>query len=243
MKKHYPNRHEKAFMHFRDTQPELIEQISRNDVVVLHHKDVELKRNDPARYRQWRPEDLVPMGKREHISLHNKGKTHSQPHNDRIQQTVSGWQERRKGTVVMAYSPEGNPLVFHDASEAARHFGCSVQWANRCVNEDRTFHGWRFCLVPTLSSLEGTVTFDDGIVQTLKDALCGFLSFRSDPTAETASNARKTLSALRDAIGDEWFSRLVSVSKALSETEEFEKAEPIRETLDEADFETDMETL
>ena len=37
---------------------------------VLHHKDVDLKKNDPERYNEWRIEDLVPMTKSEHIKYH-----------------------------------------------------------------------------------------------------------------------------------------------------------------------------
>lgn len=38
--------------------------------MVLHHKDPELKYDDPERYHQWLIEDLQPMDKREHRSLH-----------------------------------------------------------------------------------------------------------------------------------------------------------------------------
>ena len=38
---------------------------------VLHHKDTSLKTNDLERYAEWRIEDLVPMTKSGHISLHN----------------------------------------------------------------------------------------------------------------------------------------------------------------------------
>lgn len=37
---------------------------------VLHHKDVCLKDRDPARYHEWRPEDLVPMPQSEHVAIH-----------------------------------------------------------------------------------------------------------------------------------------------------------------------------
>lgn len=38
--------------------------------IVLHHKDPSLKDNDPERYDEWRPEDLVPMKREEHARLH-----------------------------------------------------------------------------------------------------------------------------------------------------------------------------
>ena len=41
---------------------------------VLHHEDIELKKNDPVRYGEWRIEDLVMMKRRDHTALHHKGK-------------------------------------------------------------------------------------------------------------------------------------------------------------------------
>ena len=38
---------------------------------ILHHKDITMKENDVDRYIQWRPEDLVPMTRSQHRSLHN----------------------------------------------------------------------------------------------------------------------------------------------------------------------------
>ena len=37
---------------------------------VLHHVDVNLKSADPARYHEWRPEDLVPITQSDHAKLH-----------------------------------------------------------------------------------------------------------------------------------------------------------------------------
>lgn len=39
---------------------------------VLHHKDITLKSVDYKRYCEWRIDDLIPMSKSEHVSLHNK---------------------------------------------------------------------------------------------------------------------------------------------------------------------------
>lgn len=43
----------------------------------LHHKDPSLRSTDIVRYNEWRIEDLVPMLKAEHTSLHQKGRHHT----------------------------------------------------------------------------------------------------------------------------------------------------------------------
>ena len=40
---------------------------------VLHHKDEALRHNNLERYLEWRPEDLVPMTRKEHLAHHSKG--------------------------------------------------------------------------------------------------------------------------------------------------------------------------
>ena len=40
---------------------------------VLHHKDEKLKHNNLERYLEWRPEDLVPMTRQEHLKYHSQG--------------------------------------------------------------------------------------------------------------------------------------------------------------------------
>lgn len=37
---------------------------------ILHHKDSTLKQKDPVRYHEWRPEDLEPMTRSEHMKIH-----------------------------------------------------------------------------------------------------------------------------------------------------------------------------
>ena len=80
---------------------------------VLHHKDVTLKSLNPKRYKEWRPEDLVPMTKSEHMTLHNKlrgtsgakGKKWTEERKQKFIKTRTGmhWKqseeavERRKG--------------------------------------------------------------------------------------------------------------------------------------------------
>ena len=41
----------------------------------LHHKDPLLIKNDPDRYNEWNPEDLVVLTHSEHSKLHCKDKT------------------------------------------------------------------------------------------------------------------------------------------------------------------------
>lgn len=36
----------------------------------LHHKDINLKKEDPVRYHQWRISDLMPMTVEDHRSYH-----------------------------------------------------------------------------------------------------------------------------------------------------------------------------
>lgn len=40
---------------------------------VLHHVDVNLYKNDPKRYKEWRVEDLVMMTLTDHLKLHHSG--------------------------------------------------------------------------------------------------------------------------------------------------------------------------
>lgn len=52
--------------------------IEGNYNLVLHHKDETLKINNPERYHEWRPEDLIVLTIGEHNSLHKKGSTISE---------------------------------------------------------------------------------------------------------------------------------------------------------------------
>lgn len=44
----------------------------------LHHKDVTLRKSNPERYKEWRPEDLVLLTSSEHAILHHKGTKRSE---------------------------------------------------------------------------------------------------------------------------------------------------------------------
>lgn len=49
----------------------------------LHHKDINLKTDDPERYAEWRIEDLVPMSLKDHMKLHMKLKVKKGTHKSR----------------------------------------------------------------------------------------------------------------------------------------------------------------
>lgn len=124
-----------------------MKQLAKQGVIVLHHKDATLKHNDRARYDEWRPEDLVPMEKKAHISMHNRRK-HTKLHNNRIARSKLKAVEARAGKLVLAVSPEGDTQVFLNASQAALFLGVSRQWANCCIRNRHYAHGWALKLVP-----------------------------------------------------------------------------------------------
>lgn len=114
----------RALEHFWKTRPELMKKLSKQGVIVLHHKDVTLKHKNRAKYDRWLPEDLVPMEKRAHISMHNKRK-HTKLHNNRIARGLLKAKEARAGKLVLAMSPEGDTQVFLNAAQAALWLGVS----------------------------------------------------------------------------------------------------------------------
>ncbi len=79
----------KTIQLFRKILPNLMKQLEReaqktNDVIVLHHIDRTMKKRDPERYAQFRVDDVTPMLRRAHISLHMKGRKHTKAHNRKI---------------------------------------------------------------------------------------------------------------------------------------------------------------
>ena len=56
----------------------------------LHHIDANLKKTDRDRYDEWRIEDLVPMLKSEHTSLHHAGSTLSKEQRKKISESLKG---------------------------------------------------------------------------------------------------------------------------------------------------------
>ena len=58
--------------------------------LVLHHKDVNLKKNDYLRYIEWRLEDLEIMDKREHLKLHHTSLRYSDATKEKMRQKKLG---------------------------------------------------------------------------------------------------------------------------------------------------------
>ena len=114
--------------------------IQSRGTIVLHHVDVMLKSQDPERYAEWRPEDLQPMEKREHISMHNSH-PHTKLHNKRIARGVKRANEARQGCVIIAFDPLTDDIeIFPTAASAAASLGCTKQWAGQCLR-----NGWKCC--------------------------------------------------------------------------------------------------
>lgn len=116
--------HQRALEHFWTTMPERMLEIASRGRIVLHHVDTTLKHKNPKRYAEWRPEDLVPLEKCEHISMHNSH-PHSKAHNARISAGIRRAHEERAGTIIIGISPEGYPSFFENASAAAATIGVS----------------------------------------------------------------------------------------------------------------------
>lgn len=71
---------------------------------VLHHKDETLKHRDKERYIQWNIEDLVPMKKESHLSLHHKGVPKTLEHRRRISKSTQGrkFSEEHRGRISLS---------------------------------------------------------------------------------------------------------------------------------------------
>lgn len=48
--------------------------VNRQHEYVLHHIDDKMKSEDPERYKLWRPQDLWPIERKDHVSLHRRGR-------------------------------------------------------------------------------------------------------------------------------------------------------------------------
>lgn len=68
----YKINHKKAWCYFIALG--LLPADAKKNEWCLHHKDQTLKYKDPHRYNEWRVEDLVPMLKSEHTSMHSAGR-------------------------------------------------------------------------------------------------------------------------------------------------------------------------
>lgn len=88
MSKEYKINHTKAWCYFIASG--LLPYNAKKNEWVLHHKDIELKYANPARYNEWRIEDLVPMLKSEHTRLHQLGRHLSEEHKEKLRNANKG---------------------------------------------------------------------------------------------------------------------------------------------------------
>ena len=87
-RKEYKINHTKAWCYFIALG--LLPYNAKKNEWVLHHKDPELRDKDPVRYNEWRIEDLVPMLKSEHTSMHQKGRHLSEETKAKISAKLKG---------------------------------------------------------------------------------------------------------------------------------------------------------
>lgn len=111
-----------------------------HDGMVLHHKDVNMKSENPERYVEWRVEDLVPMTRAEHRRLHMKlqmkGRKHSGKHNKMISEGLRRKSTKNKLVKIHIPSREEKTLTFKTLAEAAKYIGCSRQLVSQCVKDN-----------------------------------------------------------------------------------------------------------
>lgn len=133
--------------------------------MVCHHADTTLKQRDPARYHEWRVEDLRPLTVPQHAGLHMrlrnpKGSIKTKEH---VAAMVAGHnKERRQCNVLIHRELHGKgadgieAYVFPSCSAAARHIGCSKQLAYQVASKtqhNRRACGWICNYVPKSVSL------------------------------------------------------------------------------------------
>ena len=113
---------------------------ANHDGMVLHHKDVNMKSENPERYVEWRVEDLVPMTRAEHRRLHMKlqmkGRKHSGKHNKMISEGLRRQSTKNKLVKIHIPAREEQTLTFKTLAEAAKYIGCSRQLVSQCVKDN-----------------------------------------------------------------------------------------------------------
>ena len=139
--------------------------------MALHHTDPTIKQRDPERYHEWRVEDLRPMSRAAHNSLHMrlrnpKGRKKSASH---IAAMAAGRRkERRECNVLIHRLVTGDGVegieayVYPSCAAAARHIGCSIQLVYQVASrtkQNRRACGWSCSYVPKSVSL-GEVAAD-----------------------------------------------------------------------------------
>lgn len=144
---------------FRKIMPDLMAKLEEearktDDVIVLHHVDTKMKRRSPKRYSEFRLSDVVPMLRRQHISLHNKGRKHTRRHNTRIAEamTSKNGAQRFKGRCIVITNKHCS-IKCASCKMAAQIIGCSRQLVSQVLSENpryhsyTTAHGWAIELI------------------------------------------------------------------------------------------------
>ena len=128
---------------------------TEHDGMVLHHIDINMKAQDPERYDQWLPEDLVPMTKTYHRALHmklqnKKGTKHTKKHNKKISESMRKSDIRNKKIVISRPAQEAVEMEFNSLAEAARYIGCSKQLVSQCLrpgSKNKKAYGYTICAI------------------------------------------------------------------------------------------------
>ena len=108
---------------------------------VLHHKDENLKYTDIDRYIEWRPDDLLPMTKHDHMHLHQAGKknnfcAYNEAHKEEIRERMrEAWRIRKLNPNSYCHVHAGH-VHTDEEIEAQRKAMTNRHWYNngeRCV--------------------------------------------------------------------------------------------------------------
>lgn len=131
----------------------------------LHHVDATMRQRDPARYHEWRVEDVRPLTVPRHAGLHMamrnpKGGTKTKAH---VAAMIAGRRKERRACNVLIYRlVSGNgtdgieAYVFPSCSAAARYIGRSLQLVYQTASKtqhNRHACGWICNYVPKSVSL------------------------------------------------------------------------------------------
>lgn len=78
----------------------------------LHHIDQSLRHNDPERYNEWRPEDLIMVTNSEHTTIHNTGEVLSEETKQKIREKHLGTHHSEESKKKMSETRKGKPSTF-----------------------------------------------------------------------------------------------------------------------------------
>lgn len=124
--------------------------IAGDENMVLHHVDQTLRKRDPERYLEWRPEDLVAIEKGEHTRIHHGGKVVSAETRRKISENHVGFagkkhseSTKQKLREKLAGVPKSDETRKKMRDNHARLRGRDNPSAKRilCVELGRVFYG------------------------------------------------------------------------------------------------------